>query len=73
MGNRTSVPIKGGVVEFPLSPTPRALILHAATETDLAAEDLTSYVDPFTGTSGTGHTHPAAGRLRIGRSTTPTS
>ena len=25
-----------------------------------AAEDLASYVDPFTGTAGTGHTHPSA-------------
>ena len=45
MGNRVPVRIAGGVVEFPLSPTPRALILHAATEADLAAEDLTSSVD----------------------------
>ena len=60
MGNRVPVRIAGGVVEFPLSPTPRALILHAATEADLAAADLASWVDVFTGTSGTGHTHPAA-------------
>ena len=40
----------------------RALCVAAAACAALSAraEDLASYVDPFTGTAGTGHTHPSA-------------
>ena len=37
-----------------------AAIVACAAFSVRAAEDLASYVDPFTGTAGTGHTHPSA-------------
>ena len=38
----------------------RVMVVAALLSAVIARGDLAEYVDPFTGTAGTGHTHPAA-------------